>query len=451
MSATAPSARPIASPRVAVIGAGWAGLAAAVELIDAKVELCLFEAGRVAGGRARSVRHQGQIHDNGQHLLLGAYQETLALMSKVGVDVDAALWRLPFVWRDGSGFVFDGRLGPTWWPLPLRRLWQLVHLCGVPWREKCVLIAFMGRLQQLGWRAPAGNVADWLAAWPMPTLVRHFWSPLVLSAMNTPLAVADAQVFAHILADTLGAADKSAVDFLLPKTALGELFPEPALNYLARRGASLRLGTRVRSLVASETGWFVDGAPFERVIVAVAPPHLPALCAVDVPYRYQPIVTVYLSYAEPIALKHPLQGLYVDAKTRAHWLVLRVERYAAPDYLGHTLAIVTSADGEWTALDNHALIESAKNDLRRWLAVCHDQFGDDTLATLSAPPVATQCIREKRATISADNGCVRLGYHPKPGLWLAGDHTWARYPSTIEGAVRSGRRAAAALLASLSQ
>src|SRR5476651_2243038 len=80
--------------RVAVVGAGYAGLAAAICLVRAGHAVSVFEAGRTPGGRARRVEYRGALLDNGQHLLLGAYHETLALMREVGVP-DGALLRLP--------------------------------------------------------------------------------------------------------------------------------------------------------------------------------------------------------------------------------------------------------------------------------------------------------------------------------------------------------------------
>ena len=79
--------------RVAVIGGGWAGIAAAVELTASGAHVTLIEAGRVLGGRARSVNIDGRTLDNGQHILLGAYRETLALMRRVGADPDALFER----------------------------------------------------------------------------------------------------------------------------------------------------------------------------------------------------------------------------------------------------------------------------------------------------------------------------------------------------------------------
>ena len=118
--------------KVAVIGGGWAGIAAAVELTAAGVDTTLFEAGRVPGGRARSVSIDGRKLDNGQHILLGAYRETLALMLQVGADPEQLLDRRPLQVVDETGF----RLALPKWPAPLNVAWGLLTAKGVGWREK---------------------------------------------------------------------------------------------------------------------------------------------------------------------------------------------------------------------------------------------------------------------------------------------------------------------------
>jgi predicted NAD/FAD-binding protein len=115
---------------IAVIGAGWAGCAAAVELANAGHRVTLFETARTLGGRARAVEIDGKQLDNGQHILLGAYKETLRLLKKIGVDSDASLMRLPLQMRypagcDGMDFVAP-RL-----PAPLHLLVALLRTKGL--------------------------------------------------------------------------------------------------------------------------------------------------------------------------------------------------------------------------------------------------------------------------------------------------------------------------------
>lgn len=121
--------------RIAVIGAGWAGIAAAVTCADAGAAVTLFEAGRVAGGRARSVNVAGRTLDNGQHILLGAYHETLALMRQVGADPQRMFSRRPLCLLEGD--TFQLRLPNL--PAPLHLAAGLLGAHGVSWREKSAL------------------------------------------------------------------------------------------------------------------------------------------------------------------------------------------------------------------------------------------------------------------------------------------------------------------------
>ena len=119
------------SRHVAVIGAGYAGLAAAVALVDAGCAVTIFEANRVAGGRARRVEYRDTLLDNGQHLLLGAYRDTLDLMRKVGVP-ERAMHRFPLT------LTIPGRLelrAPQL-PAPLHLGWALMTAKGLTWKDR---------------------------------------------------------------------------------------------------------------------------------------------------------------------------------------------------------------------------------------------------------------------------------------------------------------------------
>ncbi len=159
------------APRLAVIGAGLAGVAAAWRLAGLGAHVTLYEAGRVAGGRSRRVG-DGRL-DNGQHILLGAYRETLALMRAVGVDPETALLRLPLALdvQDGMSLVLPA------WPAPLHVLAGLARARGITGTDKLRLMLALMRLQRAGFRVPAGmTVAAWLSQTRQsPRLVTGFW------------------------------------------------------------------------------------------------------------------------------------------------------------------------------------------------------------------------------------------------------------------------------------
>ncbi|MBS1189047.1 MAG: Amine oxidase [Rhodocyclaceae bacterium] len=403
--------------RIAVVGGGWAGIAAAVELATAGRAVTLFEAGRRLGGRARSVAIDGRTVDNGQHIMLGAYRDTLALMRRVGADPEELLRRLPLQVRDNAGF----RLALPRLPAPLNLAWGLMTAHGVGLGEKIATARWMERLKADAFRLPRDTtVAAWLdAAGQTGCLRRHLWEPLCLAALNTPAERASAHIFANVLRDSLGSPRREDTDLLLPRTDLGELLPEPAAAWLAAQGAELRLGHRVRSIALAEDVVAVDGEGFAAIILATAPRHaariLPALA---VACDHEPIATVYLGYPPGTALPFPMQGLQGGI---GQWVIDRGEGL---------IACVLSGHGRWEDFPDAALAERL-----------HRELG------LPTPPLWQQVIREKRATFSCQPNLARPGHataHPR--LWLAGDMTWEEFPATLEGAVRSGLRAARAAL-----
>ena len=413
--------------RVAIIGGGWAGIAAAVELVDRGAAVTLIEAGRHLGGRARRADTPEGDLDNGQHLLLGAYTDCLALMRRVGAGPEEKLHRLPLRLQDNQGFC----LALPRLPAPLHLAWGLLAARGPGWMEKLRTALWMQGLKGRQFRLDhETSVSAWLdAAGQTGVLRRHLWEPLCLAALNTPPERASAQVFAHVLRDSLGSAAPGATDLLLPRGTLSDLLPDPAAAWLARRGATLRTGQRVRRLEpGGPVGWRVDDEHYDRVIVAVAPQHLPGLLGErapalgPLPDQFEPIGTVYFRHPPRVRLPFPLQGLQGGL---GQWLVDRGRGL---------LAVSLSAHGAWETLPDPELARALHTEITPLTGPC------------PLPP--WRVIREKRATFACTPGLPRCPPATAlPGLWLAGDHCWADYPATLEGAVRSGLAAARLCLA----
>lgn len=399
--------------RVAVIGGGWSGLAAAVELTAAGIQTTLFEAGRVLGGRARGVEIDGKRLDNGQHILLGAYRDTLALMRRVGADPDELFDRRPLQVIDNTGF----RLALPRLPAPLNVAWGLLTAATVDWQEKLKTAWWMEGIKRQGFRlAQDITVAQWLdEAGQTGALRRHLWEPLCLAALNTPAARASAQLFANVLRDSLGSSHREDTDLLLPRVDLGQLLPEPAGRWLQAHGAQIRLGTRVGRITETENSIAIDGESFAAAIIATAPQHVGALWpAAATDYAYEPIATVYRNFEAKMKLPFPLSNRLGG---HCQWVVDRGQGI---------LACVLSGHGDWEKLDDAALAAALDAELG-----------------LPNPTGWHKVIREKRATFSATPGLPRPDFKTaNPRLLLAGDYTWADYPATLEGAVRSGLRAA---------
>ena len=417
------------SLKLAVIGAGWAGLAAAVELTAAGHQVEVFEASRVPGGRARAARIDGHTVDNGQHILIGAYTETLRLMRVVGADPDALLRRTPLRFEFPDEFLMSApRL-----PAPLHTAFALFLAQGLDWREKWAAIRLMQGLQASRFRVePDITVSEWLERNKTPPRQRRFlWEPLCIAALNTPADRASAQVLANVLRDSL-AGSRSASDMLLPQVNLSALFPEPATQFVSRCGGTMHLGRRVNSIRRENDAWLIDDAgPFTQVVIAVAPYHLanlvPSLAPQAAHFEWEPIVTSYFSYPDTVRLPQAMLG--VDAGL-AQWLFDRGQLCGQHGLI----AAVISARGRHLDLSTQQLERGIHTEIA------------GLVAGLPAP-LAVQTITEKRATFA----CVPNLHRPRsasglPGLWLAGDYVAGDYPATIEGAVRSGVAAARKML-----
>lgn len=428
-----------------MIGAGWAGLSAAIALVDAGLRVIVFEAGRVPGGRARRIEIDGAIADNGQHLLIGAYRHTLSTMHRIGVDSERVMRRIPFrVLVPGRMDLSLPRL-----PAPLHTLCGLLAAQGPSLGEKWRSIQAMRRLRASAYALPEDlTVARWLDANRLDgPLRRHLWEALCLAALNTPPQAASARSFAIVLRDSL-AADRSATDLLVPVSDLGALLPDPACRWLRRHGAELRLGTRVRALAQTGVRWTVatDAAAeaFDQVVLATAPQHALKLlpdCESAVKTRknleaitYQPIATAYAHYPVTVPLPYPV--IQLDDPV-AQWIIARDSPGENTNRTAATVAHVLSAQGPWEALPDAQLAAALHGALTK------------CLPHLPAA-ITTRIVREKRATFSCTPGLGRPGILAGPkNLWLTGDYTDPEYPGTLEAAVRSGLATSQAIAAAV--
>lgn len=399
--------------RVAIVGAGYAGMAAAVTLAGRGVPVTVFEAGQVPGGRARRIVSQGHELDNGQHILSGAYSTLFGLMRQVGVPSDALL-RLPLEVNYATTFAFR-RL---WLPGALGLLGGLLLARGIPLRERLAAVRFMHTLKRNGFRLASDvTVRQLLEKHDQAGRIAHYlWGPLCVSALNTPVEQASASVFLAVLRDALAGAPEAS-DLLLPRVDLSRLFPEPAAEYVKRKGGEVRLRSPVSSLDELKG--------FDATIVAVAPHQLKALAPQLAPeYAYQPIYTCYLQYPEATRLPWPMLGM---AEGLVQWVF---DRGALLGEKGR-LACVISAQGDHQQMTQDEVADACHRELSRVLRALPS-------------PAWTRVIAEKRATIACVPNLPRPGGETAlPNVFLAGDYTDPEYPPTLEAATRSGVRAAA--------
>ena len=422
---------PALGPRtVAVVGGGWAGLATAIEATRLGHQVTVFEMAPQLGGRARGVEIEGLVLDNGQHILIGAYTATLALMRAVGVDVDAALLRTPlrFTSPDGSGLHLKAGSPIVAFARAVlaQRRWSV--------GERVALLA-----AATGWALRRFRCGDALTVANLtarlPQAIRdQLIDPLCVAALNTPANEASARVFLRVLKDALFSGPGSA-DLLLPRINLSALLPDAAQRSLA--GARVRLQTRVTSLQVQDHRWLVDGEPFDRVVLAATPTESARLAADIAPawarhvsaLRYEPIVTVYL-HSEGAHLPEPMLALHSDERSPAQFVFDRGQLGGPPGLL----AFVVSGAQPWVDRGLDATMLAT-------LAQARSALGTH----LREPLRVLHTIAEKRATFRCVPGLQRPAMRVAPGLLAAGDHVDGPYPATLEGAVRSGMQAAALL------
>lgn len=438
--------------RIAIVGAGWAGLSAAVRLARAGRRVCLFEAARAPGGRAREARldfGEGTVTlDAGQHLLVGAYRETLELADLLHGG-EPPYRRFPMALRDTAGL----RLDAARLPAPLHLVAALLRARGLTVAERMAIARLIATLRRAdGDAGPRETVAAMLARLRQPpALVGRLWSPLCLAALNTAVEEACAITFATVLRDTLGA-ERAASDFVLPRSTLGDLIAQPASAWLLAHGATLHWGAAVRAIAPSGAGWSlrvgeaageaaVDAA---QVVVALPAygaarllaPLCPGATPQDSPaakldaFEYDAISTVFLAWP----------ASQVDHLPR--WVMLR-EAPGAGEF-GQWLF----DRGRFGAQRIAAVVVSARGRLSdASVAAIADGVARQVAAQLGVPrPTAQRTVTEKRATFRCTPQRPRIAVDALadrlPGLWLAGDFAWPDYPATLESAVRSGRSAA---------
>lgn len=434
-----------AGPRqVAVIGGGWAGLSAAVAATRGGAQVTLFEASRSLGGRARSVPVQstdresvnGDGLDNGQHILIGAYSSTLALLRELGVAESDVLLRTPLALRtcDGNGLSLPNL------PSPLDLGWGLASARGWSIDDKLALIRRALRWQRAGFEcADSTSVADLTRDLPR-TIRDTFIDPICVSALNTPAQSASGSVFLRVLKDALFG-PRGSSNLLLPKVGLGMILPEPAHRWLANHGASVRLGRRVQALSGSlDGGVDVDGMAFDHLVIAVAAPqavqllasvkdprHTAQRTAIDAwieqasGIQFNAIATCY---ARTRSIDHPnmagrMQGVMTALRPSpeepAQFVFDRSRLGAEP---GSLAFVVSASKGDVASLEA-AVVKQAQRQLG-----------------LSITPQFT--IIEKRATFSCTPALARPPMAVLPGISVAGDYCEGPYPATLEGAVRAG-------------
>jgi len=423
--------------KVAIIGAGWAGLAAAVSVTQDGHHTTVFEASKVVGGRARALLSHlpdgtPVTLDNGQHILIGAYTDTLRLMRQVGLQPSELLLDLPMTLQfpDASG-IPSGIRFPRW-PTPLDALAGILGARGWTWADKASLLRSATRWQWQGFVCNESLSVAELCRALTQRVNAELIEPLCVSALNTPAAQASASVFLRVLRDALFGVQGGS-HLLLPRTDLGALFPEAAVRWVEQRGGQLRLGCRVHALKPLAQTWLVDDEPFDAVVLATSAENATQALIRSAPLatnnvatqmhswahiasalRFEAIATVY-AWGTGVTLPQPMLAL---RSTMAHPAQFVFDRGQLGGPAG-LLAFVVSASQNDRATLQAQVLQQAQNQLQ-----------------LDLQPVQT--VVEKRATFACTPQLNRPPAQIAPRLMACGDYVAGPYPATLEGAVRSG-------------
>jgi len=431
--------------RVAVVGAGWAGAAAALTLARAGVQVTVFEASRIAGGRARKIEKDDRIFDNGQHLLLGAYERSIALIESLHSSIDNVVQRLPLALCTAPASPSPLELNAPRVRAPFNLLAAVAGASGLSVADKFSMILWSAHHLRTQTVDPDTTVAALLAE-QTESARRLLWEPLCIAALNTPAPAASASVFIEVLRRTF-TGSQAASDLIIPRVNLSLLVPEPALAEVAARGNSVQFGAPITSITQSDGTVTVSRTDasdvFDRVILATGPQHISRLLATEATtetvvnvlrsLRFEPITTHHFEFAcvwPEVATDRPM--LMLDGEP-GQWLFWQRQRN------GHWRASVVISAHHRSEDDAEAPARTL-TQLRRSYQL--------------PQPVWQQSITEKRATYACTPGQTKLlSSLPKQVgvLHFAGDWCLPELPATLEAAVVSGENAARAIIHGIRQ
>jgi predicted NAD/FAD-binding protein len=373
------------------------------------------------GGRAKQISspHQARWRlDNGQHILIGAYTHTLALMQRMGVHLESSFVRLKPDLRTPDQQGWQMHAGPAQWGL----LKGVMQSRGWTWHDRLTFLWAAAQWQRRQFTCPDDWTVSQLCQHSnvTPRVMTQLMEPLCISALNTRIEDASASVFLRVLHDAFFGVDNGS-DLLIPKTTLSELFPTPAVRWLQQHGVSIHYGDTVQTHHLAQ--WLAQG---DCVLLAcpswqaakLTQSLTPTWAGAAQQLHHQAISTVYLSHQGTTGLPRPMMALPSDDQRPAQFLF---DHAAISDQTGLLAAVCSAPTLSHDALPGAILQQLAP-------------LGLSSLEVI-------QTITEKRATFACHAKLERPDMHICDRLWACGDYIQGPYPATLEGAIRSAQLA----------
>lgn len=420
--------------RVAVIGGGYAGMSAAVELSRHDLDVTVFESSATLGGRARAIEAG---LSNGRHILMGAYTETLRLLRFLGVS-PRLLWRIPFVVSTPGRM----RMEASSMPAPFGPVLAILRARGLRGEDRLALFRLLKHLGVLRHtQHPDSTVSLLLTTTRQTALLRELlWEPFCLAALGTTTERASAQAFTHALQDLIKSASSS--ELLIPRVDMSELLPVPATLYLSRHGNAVRTLTSIERIRLDANRFVLDGDNWEgshysHVIVATQADAARRLLA---------------DFETLILLREQLARLETEAITTVY-LAYQAEVSLPDPIIQVSGSIVRNLIDCGTRKDGTSLLAGVIRTKAAHLGKADDAFVLEThwVLELMHPRLPLPCwnkvVTERKAAYPSTPDVVR----PRTitavrNLLLAGDYVESPCPANIESAVRSGLAAAHQIL-----
>ena len=424
--------------RVAVIGAGWAGAAAALTLARAGVQVIVFEATKAVGGRARVIDKDGRRFDNGQHLLLGAYRRSLALIGSLHDAIDDAILRVPLGLNTAPGVEPPLCMQSPKVAAPLHLLLAIATARGLSVKDKFSTVVWAAKYLRGCVISRTATVSEIIAAQP-ESARRLLWEPLCIAALNTLPDVASARVFIEVLQRAF-TGDPCASDLIIPRVDLSRLLPEPAIAEVVKLGGDIQLASAVVTVSQNELSANITSRDkmheFDCVVIATGPQHVSRLvndepAVLDIAralseLKYEPITTLHFEFGwvAPSATTGMLM-LDGDPGQWLFWQQLHNGQWRASVVISAHHR--TQSETELTAASLAQLRRSYQLPTPTWHIV----------------------VTEKRATYACtpEQTSILSALPKRVGrLLFAGDWCYPELPATLEAAVIAGEDAARSIL-----